>query len=76
MKLHYNRGKLVSYLLNNAAKTCLYGLKISENIEIEHVFQSKAFLFCYLSGNLHTSCFTSPVMLVQKIIHFTNVSYK
>ena len=34
----YKRGKLVSYFLNNAAKTCLYGLKISENIEIEHVF--------------------------------------
>ena len=29
------RGKLVSYFLNNAAKTCFYGLKISENIEIE-----------------------------------------
>ena len=39
----YKRGKLVSYLLNNAAKRCLYGLKISENTEIEHVFQSKAF---------------------------------
>ena len=25
----YKRGKLVSYFLNNAAKTCLYGLKIS-----------------------------------------------
>ena len=24
----YKRGKLVSYLLDNAAKTCLYGLKI------------------------------------------------
>ena len=34
------RGKLVSYFVNNAAKTCLYGLDISENIEIEHVFQS------------------------------------
>ena len=39
----YKRGKLVSYFLNNAAKTCLYGLKISGNIEIEHFFQSKAF---------------------------------
>ena len=27
-----------SYFLNNAAKTWLYGLKISENIEIEQVF--------------------------------------
>ena len=39
----YKRGKLVSYFLNNAAKTCLYGLKILENIDIEHVFQSKHF---------------------------------
>ena len=53
----YKRGKLVSYFLNNAAKTCLYGLKISENIEIEHIFQSKAFF--HLSGNLHTSCFSA-----------------
>ena len=47
----YKRGKLVSYFLNNAAKTCLYGLKNSENIEIEHIFQSKAFF--HLSGNPH-----------------------
>ena len=31
----FKLGKLVFYFLNNAAKTCLYGLKISENIEIE-----------------------------------------
>ena len=49
----YKRGKLVSYFLNNAAKTCLYELKISENIDIEHVFQSKPFF--HLSSNLHTS---------------------
>ena len=35
---------MVSYLLNNAAKTCLYGLKTSENVQIKHVFQSEAFL--------------------------------
>ena len=34
----YKQGKLVSYVLNNAARTYLYELKISENIEIEHVF--------------------------------------
>ena len=39
----YKRGKLISYFLDNAAKTCLYWLKVSENIKIEHVFQSKAF---------------------------------
>ena len=53
----YKRGKLVSYFLNYAAKTCLYGLKILENIEIEHVFQSKA-LF-HLSSNLRTSCLSA-----------------
>ena len=53
----YKRGKLVCYFLNNATKTCLYGLKISENIEIEYIFQYKAFF--HLSGNLHTSCFSA-----------------
>ena len=42
----YKRGKSVSYFLNNAAKICLYGLNISENIDTEHVFQSKVF-FCH-----------------------------
>ena len=37
-----------------ASKTCLYGIRISENIEIEHVFQSKAFF--HLSNIVHTSC--------------------
>ena len=37
------RGKLVSYFLNNAAKICLYGMKISQNIEIGQVFQSRPF---------------------------------
>ena len=35
------RGKLACYCLDNAAKTCSYELKISENIEIKHVFQFK-----------------------------------
>ena len=51
----YKRGNVVSYFPNNTAKTCLYGLKILENIEIYHVFQSKAFF--HLSGNVRTSCF-------------------
>ena len=62
----YKRGKLVSYFLNNAAKTCLYGLNISENIEIEHIFQSKAFV--HLSGNLHTSCFSAFSDISHKLI--------
>ena len=53
----YKRGKLVYYFLNSAGKTCLYGPKISENIEIEHVFQPKAFF--YFSGNLLTSCLSA-----------------
>ena len=52
----YKRGKLVSNFLNNGPKSCLYGLKISENMEIEHVFQFKAFF--HITGNLHTSCFS------------------
>ena len=45
---------MVSYFLNNAAKTWLYGLTLSEKIEFEHVFQSKA-LF-HLTSNLHRNC--------------------
>ena len=61
---YYKRGKLVSYFLNNAAKTCLYGLKISENIEIWHFFQSRTFF--HLSSNLHTS-FLSAFKLWLKL---------
>ena len=39
----YKRWELHSYFVNNAVKTCLYGLEISGNIEIEHVFQTKVF---------------------------------
>ena len=53
----YKRENLVYYFLNNAAKTCLYKLKIPENIEIEYVFQPKA--FSHLSGNLDRSCFSA-----------------
>ena len=37
------RGKSVPYFLNINAKSCLYGLKISENIDIERVFEYRAF---------------------------------
>ena len=48
----YKQQNLVSYFINNGAKMfILHRLKISEKIEIEHVFQSKAFF--HLSGNLH-----------------------
>ena len=51
------RGKLVSYFINNAAKTCSYGLKISENIKIGHFFQSRPFF--HLNSNLHTRCLSA-----------------
>ena len=49
--------KLVSYFLNNAAKTRSYGLKISENTEIKHLFPPKSFF--YLSNFHHTSYFSA-----------------
>ena len=51
---YHKRRKLVSYFLNNAAKTWFYELKISENIETRHFFQSRTFF--HLSSNLHTIC--------------------
>ena len=51
------QGKLVCYFLNNAVKTWLYALKISENIEMEHVFQSKTFF--HVTSNLYTSCISA-----------------
>ena len=53
----YKRGKLAYYFLNNSGKTCLYGLKISENMELEHVSQPKAFF--HFSRNLDTSCLST-----------------
>ena len=61
----YKRGKSISYFLNNAAKTCLYEQKISDNIEIEHVFSSKEFF--HISSNFHTSYLSS-----FKALHFRN----
>ena len=59
------QGKLVSYFINNAAKTCLHGLKISENIEIEHVFQSKAF---FISSAISTQVASAPLTLKENIV--------
>ena len=39
----YKRRKLVSYFLKNTAKTCLYELKISENIKLSISFSLKYF---------------------------------
>ena len=62
----YKRGNMISYFLNNAAKTCSYGLKTSENIEIKHVFQSKA--FSHLSNTLrfsYLSVFNDPKYFIE-----------
>ena len=61
----YKRGKLDFYFLNNAAKTCLYGLKNSENIEIEYVFQSKVFFF--ISVAISTQVASAPLTEGQSI---------
>ena len=55
----YKREKLVYYFLNNAGKTCLYGPKISENIEIEQVFQPKAF---FISVEILTQVASAPLI--------------
>ena len=62
---YHKRGKLISSFLKNAAKTCLYGLKISENIE-RHVFQPRAFF--HRSSNLHTSCFSAFKIKVKLLM--------
>ena len=68
---YYKRGKLVSYF-HNATKTCLYGLKISENTKIGHLFQSRTFF--HLSSNLHTSCFSAfKLNLLKKFWNFIQV---
>ena len=59
----YKRGKLVSYFLNNATETCSYGLKFSENIEIEHVFQSKLF---FISVVISTNVASVPLSNLKK----------
>ena len=50
----YKPGKLASYFLDNAAKSRSYKLKISENFEIKHLFQSKSFI--HHSNFLYTGC--------------------
>ena len=48
---------MVPFFLINAAKTYLYVLKISGDIEIEHVFQSKAFFHLSVFKDIFfTSC--------------------
>ena len=51
---------MVSYFLNNAVKTFLYGLKILENVDIEYVFHFKAFFF--VSVAISTQVTLAPLM--------------
>ena len=74
-------GKVGLLFLNNAAKTCLYGLKISKDIEIGLVFQSGAFF--HPRSNLRTICLsafsgllqTAPVTITWRIVPFKNRNY-
>ena len=56
----YKQGKMVSYFLNNDNKTCLYGLKVLENIEIEDVFQPKHF---FISVVISTQAVSSSLSI-------------
>ena len=44
LKISKGQHKLISYFLNNAARIYSYGLKVSENIEIKHIFQSTVYI--------------------------------
>ena len=57
------------YFPDNTAKPCSYELKISENFEIKHVFQSKSF-FHHIKF-LHTCClsaFKDRIQAVQNLM--------
>ena len=62
--------KLVSYFLNSAAKTCLYGLTISENSEIEHVFQS-IFKHFFIAVAISTQVASAPLKQILHRLVFT-----
>ena len=72
----YKRRKLVSYFLNNAAKTWLYELKISENVEIKHVFQSQAFFFVSVAISTHvvSAHLKCTISKVQRLMIWTITS--
>ena len=59
----YKRGKLVSYFLNDAAKTCSYELKVSENIEINHAFQCKVFFISVTQVSISIQVASKPLSL-------------
>ena len=61
---YHKRGNLISYFLNNAAKTCLYGLEISENIETGHFFQSRTF---FVSVAIFTKVASAPLIDIGQI---------
>ena len=73
----YMCGKLFSYFLNNAAKTCLYELTISENIENKHVlFQSKhLFISIAITTQVasapltNISCYNKYQLILLNVLH-------
>ena len=67
----YKLRKLVSYFLNNVTKTCLYWLKMSENIEIDHVFQFKHF---FISVAISTQVASAPLTWFNSVYFLVNFS--
>ena len=60
----YKWEKYAYHFLDNAAKTCSHRLKISENIEIKHVFQSRSFFF--VSVTFSTQVASAPLNKERK----------
>ena len=57
---NYKRGKLFTYFLNNAAKTRLYGLEISESLKLSMFFSLKHF---FISLAISTQVASASVSL-------------
>ena len=57
----YKRGKLVSYFLNNAAKTCKYGLKIS--IWANNLSMSFSLKHFFISVAISTQVASAPLII-------------
>ena len=64
----YKQRKLVSYFLNNAAKTFSYGLKNSENFQIKLFFSLKYF---FISVTFSTQFASAPFCLKLFFISVT-----
>ena len=56
---YYKQGKLVSYFLNNASKTCLYGLNIQRTLKLD-IFLSLEHFF--ISVAIFTQVASAPLI--------------